>query len=110
MALGNFPAAVEHFTALIDHDPDFLEGYSARASAYYASGDVGPALADIAHVLALDPRNFDVIAGLGHILEETDKPEQALAAFRAAHAVHPFLPDVNAAITRLEKTLEGQEL
>ena len=110
MAVGNFPAAVEHFTALVDHDPDFVEGWNARASAYYASGEIGPALAAIAHVLQVDPRNFDAISGLAHILEETGFEVKALEAFRAAHAIHPFLADVNDSIARLEKSLEGQEL
>lgn len=109
MAMGNYPAAVEHFTALVDHDPDFIEGWNARASAYYATGDIGPAIADLAHVLELDPRNFDAIAGLAGILEETGFEQKALEANRAARAIHPHLARVNDAILRLEKALEGQE-
>ena len=109
MAMGNYPAAVEHFTALVDHDPDFIQGWNARASAYYATGDIGPALADLAHVLELDPRNFDAIAGLAGLLEETGQEEQALEVYRAAHAIHPHLAHVNDGIARLEESLEGQE-
>jgi len=109
MAMGNYPAAVEHFSALVDHDPDFIEGWNARASAYYATGEIGPALADLAHVLELDPRNFDAIAGLAGLLEETGQEEQALEVYRAAHAIHPHLASVNDGIARLEKSLEGQE-
>ncbi|MFZ1469258.1 MAG: tetratricopeptide repeat protein [Paracoccaceae bacterium] len=110
MALGNIPAAIEHFTALVDHDPGFVEGWNARASAYYATGDIGPALADLNHVLLMDPRNFDAIAGLARILEESGFEEKALQAYRAAQAIHPHLAEVNDAIARLSKSLEGQEL
>lgn len=110
LAAGNIPAAIEHLTALVDHAPGFTEGYSARAAAYYAAGEVGPALADLAHVLEADPRNFDALMTLGILLEESEKPEKALEAYRAVQAIHPFLTDVNDAIDRLAKTLEGQEL
>lgn len=110
LSAGNIPAAIEHLTALVDHAPDFAEGYHARAAAYYAAGEIGPALADLAHVLEADPRNFDALATLGMLLEESDRPEKALEVYRAVQAIHPHLADVNDAIDRLAKTLEGQEL
>lgn len=110
MEMGDAQAAIEHFTALIDHDPAFTEAWNARATAYYTAGEIGPSLADIAHVLNANPRHFGAITGLALILEESGKPEKALEAFRAAAAIHPHMADVNAAIARLEKTLEGQEL
>jgi len=33
-----FDRAIEHFTALIDHAPDFAEGYNARTTAYFGDG------------------------------------------------------------------------
>ncbi len=110
LSAGNIPAAIEHLTALVDHAPGFTEGYSARAAAYHAAGEIGPALADLAHVLEADPRNFDALAMVGMLLEESDKPEKALEAYRAVQAIHPHLAGVNDAIDRLAKTLEGQEL
>ncbi|MGB4828542.1 MAG: tetratricopeptide repeat protein [Paracoccaceae bacterium] len=110
LAVGNTTAAIEHFTALLDQDPDFTEGWNARATAYYTAGEIGPSLADIAHVLQVNPRHFGAMAGLALILEETGKPDQALQVYRAAQAIHPHLQVVNEAIERLEKTLEGQEL
>ncbi|MEZ5796284.1 MAG: tetratricopeptide repeat protein [Paracoccaceae bacterium] len=107
---GNTAAAIEHLTALIDHDPDFEEAWNARATAYYMAGEIGPALADISHVLQADPRHFGAMTGLALILEESDKPQQALDVYRAAAAIHPHMAQVNEAIARLEKTLEGQEL
>ncbi len=110
LELGDAQAAIEHFTALIDHAPDHLAAYDSRAAAYYMAGEVGPALADLAHVLQHEPRHFGALTGLALILEESDQPEKALAAYRAAAAIHPFLAEVNDAIARLEKSLEGQEL
>jgi tetratricopeptide (TPR) repeat protein len=110
MDLGDFPAAIEHFTAIIDHDPNFAEAWNARATAFYMSGEFGPSVADIGHVLTLNPRHFGALSGLALILEESGKPERALEAYRAAVAIHPHLEGAADAIERLETEAEGQEL
>ncbi len=110
MAMGDFGAAVEHFTALIDHAPDFAEGYNARATAYYQTGDLGPSVADIARALDLNPRHFGALSGLAMIFEQIGRPEKALEAYRAAQTVNPHLAEVNASIKRLEADLAGQDL
>lgn len=110
MSLGDYKTAVEHFTAIIDHSPEFAEAWNARATAYYNSGDYGPSVADIAQVLVLNPRHFGALSGFGAILEETGKTDQALEVYRSALAVHPHLQGVLDAVSRLETQAEGQEL
>lgn len=110
LAMGDTTQAIAHFTAVIDHSPDFAEGWNARATAYYQAGDFGPALADIARVLTLNPRHFGAISGLAAMLEESGNPQKALAAYRAALEIHPHLDGVTAAIQRLEAQETGQEL
>lgn len=106
----DYSAAIEHFTALVDHAPDFTEGYHGRATAYFHAGLYGPALDDLARVLDDNPRHFRALTGLGTILSETDQLQKALAAYRAALAIHPHLDDVKAAAKRLETELEGQKI
>lgn len=89
ITIGDYAAAIEHFTAIIDHDPDFAEAWNARATAYYMAGEFGPAVADIAKVLTLNPRHFGALSGLAAILEETGKTDKALEAYKAALAIHP---------------------
>jgi tetratricopeptide (TPR) repeat protein len=110
MAVGDNATAVQHFTAIIDHSPDFAEAWNARATAYYNSGDYGPSVADIAQVLVLNPRHFGALTGFGAILEESGKPEEALEVYRAALVLHPHLKSVVEAVERLETEAEGQEL
>ena len=110
MTVGDYPAAIEHFTAVIDHDPTFAEAWNARATAYYMSGAFGPSLGDIAQTLKLNPRHFGALSGLGMILEESGKSETALAAYRAALALHPHLQGATEAVERLERAAEGQEI
>ena len=104
---GDAQAAIEHLTALTDHAPDFAEGWNARATAYFLAGQYGPSLSDIARTLALEPRHWGALAGLGAILDEMGNPEGALAAFRRSYALHPHQQDVKDAIDRLERQLAG---
>ena len=110
MAAGDMPTAVEHLTALIDHAPGFAEGWNARATAYYQSGQIGPALADIGHTLQLNPRHFGALSGLAMIFEEIDRPEQALEVWKAVQAINPNADGVADAIARIETDLQGRAL
>ena len=56
------------------------------------------------------PRHFAALTGLGIMLEEMGELERALAAYRAAHAIHPHRPDIEEAIDRIEQELEGRTL
>jgi tetratricopeptide (TPR) repeat protein len=110
MAIGRPDLALEHFTALADHAPQFAEGWNARATAYYMMGEFGPSVADIAVVLQREPRHFGALSGLGRIFEELDRPEQALEVYRRVIAIHPNALGINEAIQRLESQLLGKDL
>lgn len=110
MNFGDTLQAIEHFSAIIDHSPDFAEAWNARATAYFYAGDFGPSLADIGHVLTLNPRHFGALSGLAMILEASGKPERALQVYRAALEIHPHLAGASEAVKRLETGAEGQEL
>ena len=48
--------------------------------------------------------------GLGFMLEPMDEPELALQALEAAQELNPNRPNVNEAVTRLEKMTGDAEL
>jgi tetratricopeptide (TPR) repeat protein len=110
MAAGDAALAVQHLTALVDHAPDFAEGWNARATAYYQSGEFGPAVADIARTLTLNPRHFGALSGLGSIFEELGAPQRALDAYQAALDINPYAAGVAEAVARLKAQTEGQNL
>ena len=110
MEAGDLKAAIEHLTALTDLDPGFAEGWNARATAFYLAGYFGPSLSDIRHVLALNPRHFGALAGLGLILQETGHKDKAIKAFRASLAIHPHQDGIKNALDALEKEALGSEL
>lgn len=110
MEANDLETAYDHLTALTDHAPEFAEGWNARATLLFQMGAYGPSIADIQRVLALEPRHFGALTGLGIMLEEMGEMEHALRAFRAAHAIHPHRPDIEDAIGRIEQELEGRTL
>lgn len=107
---GDLVGAIQHFSALIDHAPEFAEGYNARATAFFQNGQFGLSLEDIRMTLALNPRHFGAMSGLALILEETGKPEAALAAWREVEKLHPNREGLSASIQRLEREVEGSEI
>lgn len=102
--------AVEHYTALIDHAPDFAEGYNGRAAAYYQLGLYGPAIDDLRQTLVLEPRHFGAMTGVAVLLEELDRPEDALEVWRKIEEITPADADVAMAIERLLTLQAGQTL
>lgn len=110
MADGKTQEAIEHFSALIDHAPDFAEGWNARATAYYTAGQLGPSIADIAETLNRNPRHFGALAGLGAIFEALGQKQKALDVYRAALTIHPHLQGVTEAVKRLETEVAGTDL
>lgn len=105
-----FNAAVEHFTALVDHAPDFAEGYHGRANAYFVLGYVGPALDDLRRTLELEPRHFQALFGLGNVMESLERPADALEIYQAVLDIYPLEAGTLAAIDRIELILRGQTL
>lgn len=106
---GDLPAAIGHLTALTDHAPDYPNGWYLRGVAYYLSGNTGPAIADMARVLALDPRHFAALTQLGTMFEELGQDDRALEAYRASLKIHPHQQDAADAVTRLQEKNKGTD-
>lgn len=92
---------------LIGANPDFAEAWNKRATLYFMMKKDDAALADIAHVLDLEPRHFGALAGKGMILARQKKYAAAREAYEEALAVNPTLEDVKAAIKELDRVERG---
>ncbi|WP_254868690.1 tetratricopeptide repeat protein [Phaeobacter sp. HF9A] len=110
MERGDWQAAIEHLTALTDHAPDFAEGWSERARAFFHADLFGPAVADLERALALNPNDYNAIYGLGQVFEYFRDPERAYAAYARAKAIHPNHEEVTKALDRLSGEVNGQAL
>ncbi|MEP1352572.1 MAG: tetratricopeptide repeat protein [Tateyamaria sp.] len=102
--------AIEHFTAVTDHAPEFAEGWHARATAFYMKGLYGPALDDLQRALILNPDNYNAIFGLGVMLQEFGDYERARDAFDQVLDLHPNHENANTAREQLKSRGIGREL
>ncbi|NCO87781.1 MAG: hypothetical protein GW886_14235 [Rhodobacterales bacterium] len=110
MEAGAPEVAIEHFTAAIDHAPDFAEAYHGRATAYYMTDRIGPALDDLRQTLVLNPRHFNALQGFGILLLEMGREAEAAEVLRQVQAMYPANAEVNDVLRRLELKFEGQAL
>jgi tetratricopeptide (TPR) repeat protein len=73
-------------------------------------GLTGPALEDIRQALVLNPRHFEAMRGLAIIMEELQRPDDALELYEMILSINPNSEEVLGAVDRLNLQLEGQAL
>jgi tetratricopeptide (TPR) repeat protein len=110
MDRGALAAAERLYSRVVTVAPAFAEGWNKRATVRFARGDTIGSIADIRTVLALEPRHFGALSGLGLCLMRLDRPAQALAAFEQALAVNPHLTGARAHSEHLRRMLAGQAI
>jgi tetratricopeptide (TPR) repeat protein len=102
--------ALDAFDAVVKTDKNFAEGWNKRATVEFAMSDFDASIADIEHTLALEPRHFGALSGLGQIYLSMGRKELALKAFRAALDINPHLNGLRDTIEALEKDVKGTPL
>jgi len=104
---GDLDAALALVNAVVGNAPQYVEGWNLRATVHYLRDEHGDAVADIERVLALEPRHFGALAGLGRIFLELKDKKSALMAFEMALSIHPHLADVRSEMNTLREELAG---
>jgi tetratricopeptide (TPR) repeat protein len=110
MEAKEYPHALDLLDQIVVLRPDFAEAWNKRATVYYLLDDYSASLSDIRQTLALEPRHFGALSGLGFILEELDRKEEAIEVFRRALEINPQLDKIREAMERLEKETAGQDI
>ena len=95
---------------IIALQPGWAEAWNKRATLRFLEHDDAGSIEDISHVLALEPRHFGALSGMGFILERHGEEAGALKALRRALAVYPQDADVRKAVDKLVPAVEGQDL
>jgi len=107
---GDQPLAIELLDRVVTLQPGWAEGWNKRATIFFMMGDTSRAMKDLQEVLALEPRHFGALAGLGIILRGNGDDKHAYEAFKKALAVNPFLPEVREAVERMAPDVEGRDI
>jgi tetratricopeptide (TPR) repeat protein len=102
--------ALKLLDAVVEIKPDYVEAWNRRATVYYLKKDFGRALADLRQTLALEPRHFGALSGLGMILQDVGDEKHALEAFRRALAINPRLERIPDLVKTLTEKVEGRDI
>ncbi|TXH36361.1 MAG: tetratricopeptide repeat protein [Rhodospirillaceae bacterium] len=90
MANDNYDIAMRDFNEVVKRAPNFAEGWNKRATLYFLMGNYMASLSDIDKTLALEPRHFGALAGLGLINLQMDRDQAALDAFQRVLKIDPM--------------------
>ena len=91
-------------------EPDWAEAWNKRATVRYFAGDPSGSVADIAQTLKRDPRHVGALSGLGMILKDEGRLEDAMRAYDRALEIAPALRSVRDAADRVRSALAGRSL
>ncbi|MBD2257852.1 tetratricopeptide repeat protein [Pseudanabaena sp. FACHB-2040] len=87
---GQFEAAADLLSGIIQGQPDFAEAWNRRAVLYFTQKRYWDAIADCEQVIKLIPYHFGALHGLGLCHAALGNYGAAIQAFRKALEVQPF--------------------
>lgn len=108
MNVGDYPAALRHFSDVVGMAPELAEGWNKRATVLYLMGDYDGSVRDIQKTLALEPRHWGALSGLGLINMRLERVDQAIKAFEQAVTINPHLMGTKVRIKQLRAISKGK--
>ena len=105
MARRDLSGARAMLDALVLDAPRWAEAWNKRATLHFLEERDLDSVRDIERTLALEPRHFGAMSGLGQICLRCGDEVSALIAFQAALRVNPNLESVREGVAALERRL-----
>ena len=94
MGNGNLQESLSYFDEVVRSDPDFAEGWNKRATVYYMLGNFEASVADIKRTLALEPRHFGALSGMGLIYDAIGNQAAAAKVWEKALEINPHMEGI----------------
>lgn len=110
MERGDFTQARDLLDQVIAARPTFAEAWNRRATMFYLAGDYPASMADIEHVLELEPRHFGALSGLGLVNLALGREEAALDAFSRVLALYPANEAARSNRDAIERQLKDRDI
>jgi tetratricopeptide (TPR) repeat protein len=107
---GDNDRALDAFNQMVRLAPDFAEGWNKRATTLYLMGRFTDSVRDIERVLALEPRHFGALSGLGLCNLQLNRDQEALRALERVASVDPNMPGLKLRIDELKKRLAKESI
>lgn len=108
MQRGNYQAAVDIFTCVIEVAPSFAEGYNKRATTYYLMRRYEESIADCERTIDLNPHHFGALSGAGLCYLGQRNLTKALEFFERAVVVNPNMLQIQQYIEEIKRFLRDQ--
>ncbi len=105
---GDHVTALDVLDSILALKPDFTEAYSRRAAIHFQRKDMDAAMRDLRQTLAMEPRHFQALAGVGMVYQAGGQPRMALQAFREALKLNPHMKGIKQTAERLALEHDGQ--
>ncbi|NQW00431.1 MAG: hypothetical protein HQ483_12080 [Rhodospirillales bacterium] len=110
METGALLLSLREFSLVTVLDPQFAEGWNKRATVHYMMGNLQHSVSDIQRTLALEPRHYGAISGMGLIFDATGNPAGALKAWQQVLKITPYNAAVRQRVEALQSELEGKPI
>ena len=110
MAEKKYAVALDLLDQITTLKPGYAEGWNQRATLHYFMQNYGKSLHDVERVLALEPRHFGALSGMGLIFQAFDEKEKALAAWYRVLEVYPAMKSAQKAVIHLEDEIAAKKI
>ncbi len=107
---GNFKASLSYFDRVVRRDPGFAEGWNKRATVYYLMGNFDASVQDIRKTLALEPRHFGALSGMGLIYDAIGKQAAAVKVWEKALEINPHMAGLRRRIEEIRAETKGNPI
>ena len=107
---GDYRRSLSYFDRMVRTAPDFAEAWNKRATVHYLMGNFDASVADIRRTLALEPRHFGALSGMGLIYDAIGNRTAAAKVWEKALEIHPNMPGMKARIEELRAKAKGRAL
>lgn len=101
--------ALDVLAQVITLRPEYAEGWNRRATLYFKMKEFGRSISDIERTLALEPRHFGALSGLGIILQRLGRDQTALDTWYKVLALYPANKQAQKQVIELVEKLSGQK-
>ncbi|TPW26668.1 tetratricopeptide repeat protein [Pararhizobium mangrovi] len=106
----DYVTALDLLDQVLVLEPDYPEGWNQRAVVHFLMTDYAKSMADIDHVLSLEPRHFGALAGMAGIFKAIGDDELAMKALQRVLAVYPADREAQDRLAKIADTLAGNNI
>jgi tetratricopeptide (TPR) repeat protein len=110
MSKGKLVSAYKIFSAIIESEPDWAEGWNKRATVLYLMGRYNDSLNDINETLKRESRHFGALSGQGLVHIKLKNYEKAIESYEAVQKIYPSVNSAKIMIPQLKKLIKDEAI